>query len=163
MIGYGATLTPDDGVLIDISPGAHGNNSLGANDGTGHPLNPVTGQPYGVKLYLALNGAPHDAAICAWGIKGHYDYVRPITAIRRMAELGQSSDPELPAYHPHGLPLQPRLVELITTASATSTSPRMPARSRCWPGAASPRIPIPTAASARCGASDRCPTNATAS
>ena len=46
VIGYGATLTPDDGVLIDISPGAHGNNSLGANDGTGHPLNPVPGQPY---------------------------------------------------------------------------------------------------------------------
>ena len=35
-----------------------------------------------------------------------------------MAELGQSSDPELPAYHPHGLPLQPGLVELITAESA---------------------------------------------
>ncbi len=32
--------------LIDISPGAYGNNSLGANDGAGRALNPVTGQPY---------------------------------------------------------------------------------------------------------------------
>jgi hypothetical protein len=32
--------------VIDISPGAYGNNSLGANDGMGRPLNPVTGQPY---------------------------------------------------------------------------------------------------------------------
>jgi hypothetical protein len=39
-------LTPDDGATIDISPGAFGNNTLGANDGTGRPLNPVTGLPY---------------------------------------------------------------------------------------------------------------------
>jgi len=39
-------LTPDDGVVVDISPDAFGNNSLGANDGTGHPLNPVIGLPY---------------------------------------------------------------------------------------------------------------------
>ena len=71
-----------------------------------------------LKLYLALNGAVHDAAICAWGIKGHYDYVRPITAIRYMASLGQSSTPELPSYHDHGLPLYPGLVEVITTESA---------------------------------------------
>ncbi len=31
---------------IDISPGAYGNNPLGSNAGTGHPVNPVTGQPY---------------------------------------------------------------------------------------------------------------------
>ena len=71
-----------------------------------------------VKLYLALNGAVHDAAVCAWGLKGHYDYVRPITAIRHMAGLGQSSDPELPSYDPHGLPLEPGVAELITEASA---------------------------------------------
>ena len=29
-----------------MSPGARGNNPLGANDGTGHPLNPRTGLPY---------------------------------------------------------------------------------------------------------------------
>ncbi len=39
-------LDPDDGEMIDISPGAIGNNSLGKNDGTGHPVNPVTGLPY---------------------------------------------------------------------------------------------------------------------
>ncbi|MBL8912824.1 MAG: vanadium-dependent haloperoxidase [Archangium sp.] len=31
---------------IDISPGAYGNNPLGDNSGTGHPMNPATGQPY---------------------------------------------------------------------------------------------------------------------
>ena len=43
-------LTPDDGVVLDLSPGAFGNNTLGANDGTGHPLNPATGQPYALNL-----------------------------------------------------------------------------------------------------------------
>jgi hypothetical protein len=159
---------------IDISPGARGDNSLGTNDGHGHPLNPVTGQPYppdvvnlgdfgrvmaefwadgpksetppghwnvlanlvsdelapnlriggtgpsvdrlqwDVKLYLALNGAVHDAAIAAWGLKGHYDSVRPISMIRYMGGLGQSSDPNLPSYDKEGLPLEPGLVELIT-------------------------------------------------
>ena len=61
--------------------------------GEGPVLDPLE---WDVKLYLALNGAVHDAAICAWGLKGHYDYVRPITAIRHMAGLGQSPDPELP-------------------------------------------------------------------
>ena len=178
VLRYAAVLDPDDGVLIDISPGARGANSLGANDGQGYAVNPVTGQPYApnvvkrgdwarviaefwadgpdsetppghwnslanyvtdhpllerrfggdgalldplewdVKLYLALNGAVHDAAVCAWGLKGHYDYVRPITALRHMAGLGQSSDPDLPAYHPDGLPLEPGLVELISAESA---------------------------------------------
>ena len=178
VLRYAATLDPDDGVTIDISPRARGGNSLGANDGRGYAVNPVTGQPYepnvvkrgdwarviaefwadgpdsetppghwnslanyvtdhpllerrlggegplldplewDVKLYLALNGAVHDAAVCAWGLKGHYDYVRPITAIRHMAGLGQSSDPELPSYHPDGLPLEPGLAEPITAASA---------------------------------------------
>lgn len=46
VIRASAMLTPDDGVMIDISPGAFGNNSLGSNDGTGHPANPYTGLPY---------------------------------------------------------------------------------------------------------------------
>jgi uncharacterized protein DUF6851 len=49
-----------------------------------------------VKLYFALGGAMHDAAIVAWGAKGCYDYVRPLSAIRGMAERGQSSDPDDP-------------------------------------------------------------------
>ena len=32
--------------MRDASPNGWGNNSLGANDGTGYPLNPATGQPY---------------------------------------------------------------------------------------------------------------------
>ena len=135
-------LDPSEGQTIDISPGARGGNTLGSNDGHGHPLNPSTGQPYppdvvnlgdfgrvmaefwadgpksetppghwnvlanlvsdelapnlriggqgptvdrlqwDVKLYLALNGAVHDGAIAAWGLKGYYDSVRPISMIR---------------------------------------------------------------------------------
>lgn len=177
-------LTPDDATTIDTSPGAYGNNSLGANDGIGHPSNPITGQPYqpqvvlrgdfgrvlaefwadgpssetppghwntlanyvtdltpnpakriagtgpvldplewDVKLYLALNGAVHDAAIAAWGIKRKYDSVRPISMIRYMGSLGQSSDPGGPAYHPDGLPLIPGLIEVIT-ASTTGAGQR---------------------------------------
>ena len=71
-----------------------------------------------VKLYLALNGAVHDAAIAAWGLKGYYDSARPISMIRYLGGLGQSTDPELPAYDPEGLPLEPGLVELITFESS---------------------------------------------
>ena len=67
-----------------------------------------------VKLYLALNGAVHDAAIAAWGLKGRYDGNRPISVIRYMASRGQSTDPSLPAYNKEGLPLVPGLIELIT-------------------------------------------------
>ncbi len=66
-----------------------------------------------VKAYFTLGGAMHDAAISAWGIKGWYDSVRPVSAIRGMAELGQSSDPDLPHYHPGGLPLIPGYIEII--------------------------------------------------
>jgi hypothetical protein len=65
-----------------------------------------------VKLYLAVNGAVHDAAIAAWGAKGYYDSVRPISMIRYMGGLGQSSDPSLPAFDPSGLPLVPGLIEV---------------------------------------------------
>jgi hypothetical protein len=163
---------------IDISPGALGNNSVGTNDGTGYPLNPVTGQPYApqlvkrgdfgrvlaefwadgpksetppghwnvianqvasspgfsrklfgtgepvdplewdVKVYLALNGAVHDAAITAWEIKRTFVSARPISLLRYMGELGQSSDPSGPAYHASGLPLIPGLIEVITAESS---------------------------------------------
>ena len=71
-----------------------------------------------VKLYFALNGAVHDAAIAAWGIKRAYQSVRPISMIRYLASRGQSSDPGLPSYDPEGLPLIPGLIELITPVSA---------------------------------------------
>ncbi|MCB9330857.1 MAG: T9SS type A sorting domain-containing protein [Lewinellaceae bacterium] len=66
-----------------------------------------------VKAYFALGGAMHDVAITAWGIKGWYDSARPVSAIRGMAELGQSSDPNLPNYHPGGLTLKPGYIETI--------------------------------------------------
>ena len=66
------------------------------------------------KLYLALNGAVHDAAIAAWGLKGQYDSVRPISMIRYLASLGQSSDATQAAYNKDGLPLVPNLIAIIT-------------------------------------------------
>jgi len=78
--------------------------------GQGSPLDALE---WDVKAYLALGGAMHDAAIAAWGVKGWYDYIRPISAIRGMAELGQSSAPDLPRYHPGGIPLVPGFVELV--------------------------------------------------
>ena len=178
VIRRSSQLTPDDGATIDISPGAYGNNSLGANDGTGHPLNPATGLPYApnivprgdlgrvlaefwadgpnsetppghwnviansvadntnfvkriggtgpvvddlewdVKVYFALNAGVHDAACAAWSLKRYYDGGRPISYIRYMGELGQSSQPSSPSYNPNGLPLVSNLVELVTSATA---------------------------------------------
>ena len=178
VLRFSSLLDPAAAETIDISPGTIGANPLGTQDGTGYPVNPVTGVPYDrnqvnqadfarvlaefwadgpdsetppghwntlansvsddldpdlkiggggpavdrlewdVKLYLALNGANHDAAVAAWGTKGHYDYVRPISMIRYMGGLGQSTDPNGPSYHPDGLPLVPGLVEVITPASS---------------------------------------------
>jgi hypothetical protein len=192
VLTWSAHLDATDGVLWDISPASRGNqNTLPTNlqdhvsfydqlDGgtvgsTGHPVNPVTGQPYqpnivprgdyarvlaefwadgpnsetppghwfsifnyvtdhpqnvkkfkgqgpilndlewDVKGYLALGGAMHDVAITTWGIKGHYDYTRPVHAIRAMADLGQATDPLLPNYHPGGLHLIPGYIELVQT------------------------------------------------
>ncbi len=174
VVEWSGQLDPTDGVMIDISPNARGNNTLGTNDGSGHTVNPVTGLPYtpqfvpagdyyrvlaefwadgpdsetppghwftianyvsdhplvvkrfggvgpvlddlewDVKLYFALAGAVHDSAVVAWGGKGWYDYIRPISAIRYMADNGQSSDPTAPSYHPDGIGLKPGGIEVIT-------------------------------------------------
>ena len=42
----------------------------------------------------------HDAAVASWSIKSWYDYVRPISAIRWMADRGQSSDPDSATLRP---------------------------------------------------------------
>lgn len=178
MVVKASKMDPRFPATIDISPGAFGNNSLGANDGHGHALNPATGQPYApnvvklgdftrtlaefwadgprsetppghwntlanavadspqlarriggegpelgalewdVKMYLALNGAVHDAAITAWGIKRVSQGPRPITLVRYKASLGQSSDPRLPRYDAAGIPLVPGVIELITEESS---------------------------------------------
>jgi hypothetical protein len=168
---------------VDISPGAIGNNQYfpdtypGLHDfydflgsdipGDGHPVNPVTGEPYtpqivpfgdyvrvlvnwwadgpftaetpagsmmhilntevsdspflekriggagpvvddlewDAKAYFALSAAIHEAGVTTWSLKGWYDYARPITAIRWMGTIGQSSDPADPDcnYHPQGI------------------------------------------------------------
>lgn len=71
-----------------------------------------------VKTYLTLGGAMHDCAIAAWGVKGWYDYLRPISAIRYMADLGQSSCADCPligdSFHEDGLSIIPDHIEVVT-------------------------------------------------
>ncbi|MBA2423532.1 MAG: VCBS repeat-containing protein, partial [Chitinophagales bacterium] len=186
---WSSHLTPDDGVMWDISPATQGNRDVlptnftdypdfykmikGGTTNYGHPINPKTNLPYApnvvprgdyarvlaefwadgpdsetppghwftlfnyvtdhpettrkyrgmadpldslewdVKGYFALGGAMHDVAISVWGMKGWYDYIRPVSAIRGMAELGQSSDMSALSYHPAGLPLIPGYIELV--------------------------------------------------
>lgn len=189
---WGSHLSPDDGVLWDISPKSIGNISIadfpkdfadypnfyhqleGGDLGKGRTINPITNQPYleqivprgdyarvlaefwadgpdsetppghwfvllnrvsdhpllqkklggkgstlsnlewDVKSYFIMAGTMHDAAISAWSIKGWYDYIRPISAIRYMAERGQSTDPNLANYDVAGIPLSEGLVEIVT-------------------------------------------------
>ncbi|WP_299766874.1 T9SS type A sorting domain-containing protein [uncultured Dokdonia sp.] len=66
-----------------------------------------------IKTYFLLGAAMHDSAVNTWGLKGYYDYVRPISAIRYMAGRGQSDDSSLANYDPHGLPLIDGLIEVI--------------------------------------------------
>lgn len=75
-----------------------------------------------VKSYLTLGGAMHDVAVNIWGIKGYYDYIRPISAIRYMASKGQSTNMALPNYHPHGLPLIENLIAVISEGDALAGS-----------------------------------------
>jgi hypothetical protein len=177
IVRYSSELDPADPTMVDISPGAMGDNRLGTNDGSGHSANPATGRPYApngvrradyeralseywadgpksetppghwnlianavtdspgfqrmiggqgptleplewdVKMYFALNGALHDAAVAAWGLKGFYDSARPISMIRFMGGEGQSSDPGAPSYDLQGLPLVPGLIEVVTRES----------------------------------------------
>ncbi len=188
---WGSHLDPADGVMIDISPGAIGNNPElpttfaeyqefynyleGGDNSTGHNINPATNRPYepnivsradygrvlaefwadgpdsetppghwftilnyvhdhpdferkyrgqteeidelewDIKAYFMLGGAMHDCAISAWGIKGWYDYLRPVSAIRAMAARGQSTIESLPNYHPAGIPLVDGLIEIVTS------------------------------------------------
>jgi len=178
LLGKSAALDHTDGVTIDISPGAYGNNTLGANDGAGRPLNPVTGAPYvaqvvprgdfarvlaefwadgpksetppghwfvianrvadnpattrqlfgagdaldplawDVHVYLALGGAVHDAAIAAWEQKRINTPLRPISTVRYLAQIGQSTEAGASDYDPRGLPLIPGVIERITAESS---------------------------------------------
>ena len=187
---WGSHLDENDGVTLDISPGARGNlnefpsgfsdypnhydfQEGGMFESKGHDINPHTGQPYeanivkrgdytrilaefwadgpdsetppghwftilnyvidhpefnrayrgiaeiedpleyDVKAYFLLGAAMHDSAVSAWGIKGYYDYIRPISAIRVMVDNGQSSDPSLPNYSNMGIKLVPGKIEMV--------------------------------------------------
>jgi hypothetical protein len=187
---WSGMLDPAGGVMIDISPGSHGNVSCEFNDPkdystyyslnegdlfirNGHKKNPFTKKKYAknivprgdylrviaeywvdaintvtppghwmqnlielsnhaqfepkwmgkgeklpalewdIKAYLALSGGLHDAGVACWSVKGYYDYVRPISAIRHLASLGQCSDSLLPSFDPRGLPLIPGFIELV--------------------------------------------------
>ena len=202
VIRYGSQLTPNDGVVIDISPLSQGNNSLGANDGHGRMINPVTGLAYvpnltkrgdfaralteywadgpssetppghwnvvandvsdhpltvkriggtgpvvddlewDVKMYFSLNAALHEAACAAWSLKRYYDGYRPMTAIRYVGGLGQSSNPGLGSYHPNGLPLVPGLIELVTPAFAATNAGLIVGKIAvlAWPGETPQRV-----------------------
>ena len=198
MIRRSSQLTTDDGEVIDISPGATGNNTLGSNDGHGYAVNPATGSPYtpalvlrgdfgrclaefwadgpssetppghwnvlankvadhaltikriggvgpvvddlewDIKVYFALNASLHDAACAAWGVKRYYDGWRPISCVRYLGGVGQSTDPGLPSYNTNGLPLIPDLIELVTSATVASGrhAGLTPGKIAifCWPG-----------------------------
>ncbi|WP_420457731.1 DUF6851 domain-containing protein [Neolewinella sp.] len=212
VLKWSSHLDPDDGIMWDISPGARGNRATplpttpaeyrafydeheGGQAGDGHPLNPVTGQPYppnvvprgdytrvlaefwadgpasetppghwftilntvmdhplferrlwgegeelapleyDVKAYLTLGGALHDAAITAWSIKGKYDYVRPISAIRYLSALGQASVPGHRNYNANGIRLDPGFIELVDSAAEFVNSPALfKVKARAWTG-----------------------------
>lgn len=78
--------------------------------GKGKTLNKLE---WDIKSYLSLTGALHDAAISAWSIKAYYDYIRPISALRWMSDMGQCSDSLLPRYHQAGLPLIKDQIEMV--------------------------------------------------
>ena len=79
-------------------------------NGTGQVLDSLE---FDLKAYFTLGGALHDAAITAWGIKGWYDGTRPISALRWMADRGQSSDPARPNFDIAGIQLVPGYIEQV--------------------------------------------------
>ena len=66
-----------------------------------------------VKAYFALGGAMHDVAVAAWGIKGWYDYIRPVSALRAMAGTGGPGEPAAPGQPSGDIPLAAGFVERI--------------------------------------------------
>jgi hypothetical protein len=73
-----------------------------------------------VKVYFTINAALHEAACACWAVKRYYDAWRPLSAIRYLGGLGQSSDPGLASYNPNGLPLITNLIELVTVDTVAS-------------------------------------------
>jgi hypothetical protein len=77
-----------------------------------------------VKVYFALNAAVHEAACAAWGAKRAYDGWRPISIVRYLGGLGQSSDSGQPSYNANGLPLIPGQI-MVVTAEMVATNPSL--------------------------------------
>ena len=73
-----------------------------------------------VKSYLIMGGGMHDIAIASWSVKGYYDYIRPISAMRYMCDQGQCSDPAMPSYSADGINLVDDAIELVTAASTAA-------------------------------------------
>jgi len=69
------------------------------------------------KSYMLMGGAMHDCAISAWSVKGWYDYLRPISALRYLADQGQCTDPNELSFSPGGINLHPGYVEVVTPAT----------------------------------------------
>ncbi|MBB4079342.1 hypothetical protein GGR28_001962 [Lewinella aquimaris] len=100
--------------------------------GEGAELDPLE---YDVKAYLTLGGAMHDAAITAWSIKGKYDYVRPISAIRYLAARGQATVPDHRFYDVGGIRLDPGYIELVNQAEeVVNSTALMTVKARAWIG-----------------------------
>ncbi|WP_286756241.1 DUF6851 domain-containing protein [Roseivirga sp. UBA838] len=186
---WSAHLSPWDNVMWDISPGSIGNatelpetwddykefykRKQGGDAGSGHALNPKTGEPYApnivprgdytrvlaefwadgpdsetppghwftilnyvsdhpelqkkykgegqvlddlewdIKAYFVLGGAMHDAAVAAWSVKGFYDYIRPISAIRALADLGQSFDTRFNSFNRQGFTYEYNFIDVV--------------------------------------------------
>lgn len=66
-----------------------------------------------VKSYFVLGGAMHDAAVSAWSIKGYYDYIRPVSAIRGVADLGQGISSSFNGYNPNSFGLEEGYIDIV--------------------------------------------------
>ena len=80
--------------------------------GEGPELDPLE---WDIKSYFILGGAMHDAAIAAWGVKGYYDYIRPVSAIRAMSDKGQCTDSTLDKFSLDGIPLVAGFIEPVSS------------------------------------------------
>ena len=73
-----------------------------------------------IKSYFVLGGAMHDAAVSAWSVKGYYDYVRPLSAIRAVGDKGQAISPNLPDYDVEGFGLVQDHISLVAPGDPLS-------------------------------------------
>src|SRR5580765_682319 len=102
VIRRSSELTPDDGITMDISPGGFGNNSLGANDGAGRPVNPFTGFAYSpdivkrgdfarVLAEFWADGPNSETPPGHWNVLANYIADHPLT-VKRIGGTGPLVD-----------------------------------------------------------------------